>query len=66
MTSDHDKARIGERLTGHHDPKDPDGLLTLDDVSDAPTPAREVASSEYPQVPGRYKSTPHDRFNDPV
>ncbi|BDZ47089.1 hypothetical protein [Naasia aerilata] len=29
----HDSAaRIGERLTGKADPKDPDGLLTLDDV----------------------------------
>lgn len=66
MTSDDDKARLGERLTGHHDPQDPDGLLTVDDVTDQPEPARKVASSDYPPIPGRFKSTPHDRNNDPV
>ncbi|MCU1569771.1 MAG: hypothetical protein JWR33_512 [Naasia sp.] len=29
------KARIGARLTGQDDPKDPDGLITLDDVPGA-------------------------------
>jgi hypothetical protein len=27
-------ARVGERLTGVADPKDPDGLITLDDVEE--------------------------------
>lgn len=27
-------ARAGERLTGVSDPKDPDGLITLDDVQE--------------------------------
>lgn len=66
MVDDNDKARLGERLNGHHDPKDPDGLLTLDDVTEQPAPGREVASSEYPDMPGRFKSTRHDRHNDPV
>jgi hypothetical protein len=30
--ADDSAATIGERLTGKSDPKDPDGLLTLDDV----------------------------------
>jgi pimeloyl-ACP methyl ester carboxylesterase len=66
MVDDNDKARLGERLNGHHDPKDPDGLITLDDVTEQPAPGREIASSEYPEMPGRFKSTPHDRHNDPV
>lgn len=28
------KASVGERLTGVADPKDPDGLVTLDDQSE--------------------------------
>jgi hypothetical protein len=33
-------SRIGERITGIRDPKDPDGLLTLDDV---PGPTGDVS-----------------------
>ncbi|WP_440708967.1 hypothetical protein [Herbiconiux sp. YIM B11900] len=66
MTSDDDKAKLGERLTGHHDPQDPDGLLTVDDASVEAEPGHEVASDDYPPMPGRFKSTPHDRNNDPV
>jgi len=66
MTSDNDKAKLGERLTGHHDPKDPDGLLTVEDVTEEPDITPEVASSEYPPMPGRFKATAHDRGNDPI
>jgi hypothetical protein len=30
MPRDEDKAKVGERITGVHDPKDPDGLITLE------------------------------------
>ncbi len=67
MTQDRDKSAIGERLTGEHDAKDPDGLLTVDDVTPpAASPAGEVASDEYPEVPGRHKSTPHQQDNTPI
>ncbi|WP_368496209.1 hypothetical protein [Herbiconiux sp. A18JL235] len=33
MARDDDKAQLGARLTGERDPRDPDGLLTLDDVT---------------------------------
>jgi hypothetical protein len=66
MTSDDDKAKIGERITGEHDPKDPDGLLTLDDVAADVAPGPEVASDEYPEIPGRHKMTPHQLGNEPV
>ncbi|MCS5735227.1 hypothetical protein [Herbiconiux daphne] len=66
MTSDDDKARLGERLYGHHDPHDPDGLLTLDDVADEKVVEPDVASDDYPAMPGRHKSTPHQRDNGPI
>lgn len=37
-------AHVGERLTGVEDPKDPDGLLTLDDV-DQHAPAKDAAAT---------------------
>jgi len=39
MPRDEDKSSIDERLTGQRDPKDPDGLLTIDD---AERPAPEI------------------------
>lgn len=27
------QATVGERLTGEHDPRDPDGLLTVDQIA---------------------------------
>jgi hypothetical protein len=65
MVSDNDKAHLGERLNGQHDPKDPDGLITVDDTP-AETPKHEEASDEYPHVPGRRKSTPHDYDTEPI
>lgn len=32
MPRDEDKSTIDERLTGQRDPKDPDGLLTIDEA----------------------------------
>jgi hypothetical protein len=55
--SDRDKSTIGERLTGERDPKDPDGLLTVDDVpldgdtTTEPAPAHSEAGEEYPTIP---------------
>lgn len=46
--ADDSMAKIGERLTGKQDPKDPDGLLTLDDVDkvkgveDRPVPSERT------------------------
>ncbi|MGO4533807.1 hypothetical protein [Leifsonia sp. 2MCAF36] len=37
---DGDKSTIGERLTGTRDPKDPDGLLTVEDDAERPDPVR--------------------------
>ena len=37
---DEDKSTIDVRLTGVRDPKDPDGLLTVDQDADRPDPAR--------------------------
>ncbi|MCU1479276.1 MAG: hypothetical protein JWQ19_62 [Subtercola sp.] len=37
MPSDRDKSTIGERLTGAQDPKDPDGLLTVDQAANPPS-----------------------------
>lgn len=36
MPNDEDKSKVGERLTGVRDPKDPDGLLTVDQESTDP------------------------------
>ncbi len=33
MARDDDKAQLGARLNGERDHRDPDGLLTLDDVA---------------------------------
>jgi hypothetical protein len=33
MPRDEDKSTIDERLTGQRDPKDPDGLFTIDDAA---------------------------------
>ncbi|QJU53453.1 hypothetical protein SCB71_09345 [Herbiconiux sp. KACC 21604] len=33
MARDDDKAQLGARLNGERDHRDPDGLLTLDDVT---------------------------------
>jgi hypothetical protein len=38
MPHDEDKSTVGERLTGVRDPKDPDGLLTVDEGASAPDP----------------------------
>lgn len=38
MPHDEDKSTVGQRLTGVRDPKDPDGLLTVDDAAGAPDP----------------------------
>lgn len=35
-----DKSTVAERLTGVRDPKDPDGLLTVEQDADRPDPAR--------------------------
>jgi hypothetical protein len=37
---DEDKSTIDERLTGVRDPKDPDGLLTVEEDAERPDPAR--------------------------
>lgn len=37
---DEDKSTIDLRLTGVRDPKDPDGLLTVEQDADRPDPAR--------------------------
>ncbi len=37
---DERKSTIGERLTGVRDPKDPDGLLTVEQDADRPDPSR--------------------------
>ncbi|MCU1617953.1 MAG: hypothetical protein JWO98_5493 [Frankiales bacterium] len=37
MPSDRDKSTIGKRLTGAQDPKDPDGLLTVDQAASPPS-----------------------------
>jgi hypothetical protein len=68
MTSDRDKAHLGERLTGEHDPKDPDGLLTLDDVTPGTEPSTQSASSaeSAPRAPGRHRATPRDDHNTPI
>jgi len=39
MPRDEDKSTIGERLTGVRDPKDPDGLLTVQQAENPPDPA---------------------------
>jgi hypothetical protein len=39
MPSDDDKSTMAERLTGRHDPKDPDGLLTVEQAQNPPDPA---------------------------
>lgn len=38
MPHDEDKSQIGARLTGVRDPKDPDGLLTVDEAGTPPDP----------------------------
>ena len=38
MPRDEDKSTIGERLTGVQDPKDPDGLLTVEQAQNPPDP----------------------------
>jgi hypothetical protein len=38
MPRDEDKSTIGERLTGVRDPKDPDGLLTVEQAENPPDP----------------------------
>jgi hypothetical protein len=38
MPHDEDKSTIGERLTGVRDPKDPDGLLTVEQAENPPDP----------------------------
>ncbi|MDN4613947.1 hypothetical protein P5G50_05715 [Leifsonia sp. F6_8S_P_1B] len=35
-----DKSTVAERLTGVRDPKDPDGLLTVEQDADRPDPSR--------------------------
>ncbi|MEF2978477.1 hypothetical protein [Subtercola sp. YIM 133946] len=37
MPTDSDKSSIGERLTGEHDARDPDGLLTVDQAANPPS-----------------------------
>ena len=37
---DEDKSTIDERLTGVRDPKDPDGLLTVEEDAERPDPVR--------------------------
>jgi len=37
---DEDKSTIDERLTGVRDPRDPDGLLTVEQDAERPDPAR--------------------------
>ena len=37
---DEDKSTIDVRLTGVRDPKDPDGLLTVEEDADRPDPSR--------------------------
>ncbi|MCX7523417.1 hypothetical protein OSC27_14165 [Microbacterium sp. STN6] len=38
MERDEDKSTMDERLTGVRDPKDPDGLLTVEQAEDAAEP----------------------------
>jgi hypothetical protein len=38
MPRDEEKSTIGERLTGVRDPKDPDGLLTVEQAENPPDP----------------------------
>jgi hypothetical protein len=66
MASDRDRPSIGERLDGEYDPKDPDGLLTLDGVEPPAHPEPEVASEHYRPHPGLHKSTRRDDHNDPI
>ena len=40
MEHHEDKSTIDERLTGVRDPRDPDGLLTVEQDADRPDPAR--------------------------
>ncbi|MCU1408939.1 MAG: hypothetical protein JWM23_1019 [Microbacteriaceae bacterium] len=40
MSHDEHRPTIGERLTGIYDPKDPDGLLTVDQALNRPDPAK--------------------------
>ena len=35
-------ASVGERITGEHDPRDPDGLITLDDLPDRLGPVSDL------------------------
>ena len=37
---DEGKSTMDERLTGERDPKDPDGLLTIEEDAERPDPAR--------------------------
>lgn len=37
MPRDEDKSTIDVRLTGQRDPKDPDGLLTVDEAENPPS-----------------------------
>ena len=40
MAHHEDKSTIDERLTGVRDPRDPDGLLTVDEDADRPDPSK--------------------------
>jgi hypothetical protein len=37
MSSEEEKSAIGERLTGAPDPRDPDGLLTVEQAANPPS-----------------------------
>ena len=62
MTGDHGTP-YDERITGEHDPKDPDGLLTVGDTAhdaddhDPDAPHEEVASDDYLAVPSHHGVT---------
>ena len=45
---DDNKAQIGRRLNGHTDPKDPDGLLTVDDPASVDQEADNRSVDEEP------------------
>ena len=58
MVSDDDKAQLGTRMNGEQDPQDPDGLLTLDDLSEEERTGGDDARGK-PRAPGSHEP-PHE------
>jgi hypothetical protein len=69
MSHDENRPTIGERLTGTYDPKDPDGLVTIDQALNPPDPTKygteekdTLAREEHDDTPpwdGRDVTRPH-------